>query len=460
MSVLSNVEKPSLIVVIRSGGGACCARHVMDEKHLYEKTLEKLKAKLGDRLGKDIPVPKYQDLIHLNYGSSAGNVVSSALAMGRSLDDVIDWWPKIGPDIIPIANKKRQLLLRQAASFLIKYAATETSKPEPFDERIMKTLARFGARLTHIFAANENLLPNDGWDKHLKPLGFFDKTMRDSETSVVYGAHYIEEGRPAYFGFIRPEILSAEYARGLLLNKADIPHAVALKGATAIPFIFAPVQMLPGKHAQDLATVDGPYNFMSWVTNDLPLSPKFGSIKVLHMGSGDHYDGSDPSVLVKEGPIAAYGLLHKGMKNHQRRAAFATIARSVRKFNNKNGYQGKDPDFFNLDIPDTGRDFTDTSMENIMAAMSEDAEISRQANVSVFETLSNLLATNYIKEVELDRRMRLACDMISSRSGRGNLMFSFMPKDEECPDEDPSIDINAQMNAIGPNHPSYGDPEP
>lgn len=455
MSILSDVQKPSLIVVIRSGGGACCARHVMDEKHLYDKTLEKLRVKLGDRLGKDIPEPRYQDLIHLNYGSSAGNVVSSALAMGKSLDDVVHWWPKIGPDIVPIANKKRQLLLRQAASFLLKYAASENARPGDLDEKIMKVLARFGARLTHIFAANENLLPNDGWDKHLEPLGFFSKKMRDSETSVVYGAHYIEEGRPVYFGFIKPDILSAEYTNGLLLNASNISHALALKGSTAIPFIFAPVQVEPGKHAQDLATVDGPYNFMSWVTNDLPLSPRYGSIKVLHLGSGDRFDGSDPAVLVKEGPLAAYGLLHKGMRNHQRRAAFATICRSVRKFNLRQGYPGTETDFFNLDIPDTGRDFTDTSAKNIMEAMSDDAAISRRVNVGIFEELSGFLADNYIKEVKLKRRMTLARDsLVFSRAISS--AFNFVPCEEEVPDIDPVIDINAQMFSYGPKEP----PEP
>jgi hypothetical protein len=453
--MLSDVEKPSLIVVIRSGGGACCARHVMDEKFLYEKTLEKLKKKLGSKLGTEIPVPRYQDLIHLNYGSSAGNVVSSALAMGRDLDDVIDWWPKIGPDIVPIAQKKRQLLLRQAASFLLKYAASENGKPSHLDEKVMKILARFGASLTHIFAANENLLPNNGWDKHLRPLGFFDRTMRDSQTSVVYGAHYLEEGRPVYFGFIRPELLSAEYAKGLLLNGTDISHAMALKGATAIPFIFAPVEVAPGKHAQDLATVDGPYNFMSWVATDLPLSPKYGSIKVLHMGSGDRYNGSDPGVLLREGPIAAYGVLHKGMRNHLRRAAFATICRSIRKFNDKNGYSGTEPDFFNLDIPDTGRDFTDTSMENILAAMGEDAETSRRVNGKVFESLSSLLADNYIRECTFDRTLALAHDHLMAEKS-GVVLLERAAKEEQKPDEDPDVDINAQMGSYGPK-PEYDD---
>lgn len=448
--MLSNMEKPSLVVVIRSGGGACCARHVMDEKFLYEKTVEKLKVRLGKRLGTEIPVPRYQDLIHLNYGSSAGNVVSSALAMGKNLDDVIDWWPKIGPDIVPIAQKKRQLILRQAASFLLKYGASANGSGTHLDEKLMKMLARFGATLTHIFAASQNLMPNDGWDKHLRPLGFFDKTMRDSQTSVVYGAHYIEEGRPVYFGYIRPELLSAEYSKGLLLNGTDISHALALKGATAIPFIFAPVEMMPGKHAQDLATVDGPYNFMSWVATDLPLSPKYGSIKVLHMGSGDRYSGSDPAVLVRDGPIAAYGILHKGMRNHLRRAAFATICRSVRKFNDKNGYTGTDPDFFNLDIPDNERDFTDTSMKNILEAMGEDAETSRRVNAGIFETLSSMLADNYIREWEFDRRMTLAHDHLMASKAGSMLLDQATFETVEKTDLDPEVDINVQMGSFGP----------
>lgn len=422
----------------------------MDEKYLYEKTLEKLKGRLGRDLGTKIPVPEYNDLIHLNYGSSAGNVVSSALAMGKTLDDVIGWWPKIGPDIVPIAQKKRQLLFRSAAMALSEYSKTDSGKREEWDSWAMKGLARLGSRLTSLFAAEAPLLLNNGWDKYLKPLGFFNKTLSQSETSVIYGAHLIEEGRPVYFGFLRPEILSAEYRDGLLLNGMDLSHATLLKGTTALPFIFEPVKVAEGKHVQDLATVDGPYNLMSWITHDMPLSPKYGTIKVIHLGSGDMIrKGFDPTEIVRRGPIAAFNTLHKGMCNHQRRPAFSTIERSVDDFNERNAGVFGEKNLFTLDVPDQDIDFSDTSELNINHIMTGGAEISRRINAQIFEELSDLLAENYIREWNLEQEMRLAREFMLSAQ-RGTPCFDTEPHYEYQGPVVRGLDINDQMDPPKP----------
>ncbi|MCD8563078.1 MAG: hypothetical protein LRY54_03320 [Alphaproteobacteria bacterium] len=448
--MLSDVEKPSFVVVIRSGGGACCARHAMDEKFLYDKTLEKLKKKLGSRLGTEIPEPRYQDLIHLNYGSSAGNIVSSALAMGKTLDDVIEWWPRIGPDIVPIAHKKRQLLFRSAALALSEYSHSTNENGSAFDEKVMKVLARFGSSLSSLFAAKAPLLSNNNWDKYLGPMGFCKTTLSQSDTSVIYGAHLIEEGRPVYFGFLRPEILSAEYSEGLLLNKMDLSHATLLKGAMAIPFIFEPVKIAEGQHVQDLATVDGPYNLMSWITRDMPLSPKYGTIKVIHLGSGDRFKGVDPGELIRRGPIAAYDTIHKGIRNHQRRPAFATIQRNVEDYNERHAGVVGEKSFFTLDIPDEDVDFTDTSKLNIDKIMTDGADTSRRINARAFEELSDLLAENYVKEWTLNREMELAHQSLIDLQ-RGTPVLDPFGKGHYAGEKAPAnLDINDQMGPFGP----------
>ncbi|MCD8520642.1 MAG: hypothetical protein LRY57_05130 [Alphaproteobacteria bacterium] len=71
--MLSNLEKPSLIVIIRSGGGACCAVHSLNEERLYLMTLQKLEKQLGDKFGTpEYPIPTFNDFIKMAAGWSPG----------------------------------------------------------------------------------------------------------------------------------------------------------------------------------------------------------------------------------------------------------------------------------------------------------------------------------------------------------------------------------------------------
>ncbi|HRQ60543.1 MAG TPA: hypothetical protein PLO23_03365, partial [Alphaproteobacteria bacterium] len=93
MSSLSSMEKPSLVVVIRSGGGACCARHPVDEQRYYDMTLRNLKKILGAKLGTDdYPVPTYNDLAMFSVGWSGGNVMGAGQAMDKTPSEVAALW--------------------------------------------------------------------------------------------------------------------------------------------------------------------------------------------------------------------------------------------------------------------------------------------------------------------------------------------------------------------------------
>ncbi|MCD8497822.1 MAG: hypothetical protein LRZ85_06930 [Alphaproteobacteria bacterium] len=205
--MLSNLEKPSLIVIIRSGGGACCAVHSLNEERLYLMTLQKLEKQLGDKFGTpEYPIPTFNDFIKMAAGWSAGNVGGVAQVLGKQPKETGVLWERIAPHILPAVEEVRKLLIRQAVKGIHAELRNGDVPPEQrnrgfwgplakvgfslarhfflsrggsgslyTNNDVLLGLAQLGRNLTGQFDGQDVRIENNGWDPFLKEMGVFDK---------------------------------------------------------------------------------------------------------------------------------------------------------------------------------------------------------------------------------------------------------------------------------------------
>ncbi|HRQ61118.1 MAG TPA: hypothetical protein PLO23_06365, partial [Alphaproteobacteria bacterium] len=309
------------------------------------------------------------------------------------------------------------------------------------NEMIGNALQLVGS-LTHNFAAQDILIPNDRWDKHLQEAGFFGRKLSESPIGIIYGAHNKAKAQPFYLGYIPPHLLSAEFKDGLLLGGHDLSHGEAVKAVTTIPFIFKPHRLADDIILEDMILADGPHNLVSWLAMRCPISPKFGGIKVIYIGSGDRHDEVNAEAGTETAGFERILEFKKGAKNGSRRAAFATIRRTLA---NHNGHSGAEQDLYVIDTSDRAdRDFTNLSKENIERIMVEDGAESWRQNTATFEAIASMLAHNYIVECNFNKAMRLARERILN-NWQSACAWNDMIEQSHKPLPGESYDINDEM---------------
>ncbi|MCD8520643.1 MAG: hypothetical protein LRY57_05135 [Alphaproteobacteria bacterium] len=375
-----------------------------------------------------------------------------AQVLGKQPKETGVLWERIAPHILPAVEEVRKLLIRQAVKGIHAELRNGDVPPEQrnrgfwgplakvgfslarhfflsrggsgslyTNNDVLLGLAQLGRNLTGQFDGQDVRIENNGWDPFLKEMGVFDKKLSDSPIGIIYGAHHKEKAQPFYLGYIPPELLSAEFKDGLLLGGHDVSHGEALKAVTTLPFIFKPHKLAEGITLEDMILADGPHNLVSWLTTRCPLNPKYGSIKVIFMGSGDRHDELNAKAGVEQVGLFERILEFKnGAKNGSRRASFASMRRDLARFN---GHHGAEQDLYVLDTADNpDHDFTNTSLENVNRIRKEAGAESWRQNWATYEAITDLLAHNYIVERDFDRAMAYARSRIIADWRTANLL--------------------------------------
>lgn len=420
-------EKPNFYFASYSGGATWASIQSFVENYLNERIVEKLKEKLGDRFGKEYPHPGPNDFFDLSYHLSGGVFRGAARAMGISASNTMKLWPKLASKFLPPEDDIKKLGLKTLSMLLEQHAAkiardTKKTTPQFFDRLLnldcwenlgIQSYLRSNATFLRQFASKEHLVNQDSADECMRELGLYDRTLSQSEASIIIGAHIIEEKRPGYFGFLRPEILNENFDRGMLLGGIDGPIADFVKGTTAIPLIHRPHKVAEGVTLQDLAAIYFPGNLLSYLLSDyFPIHPKYDGMKVVYFGAGDRPNGLHIMSGDMNNIAGVFDSLKRSGKHQLRRATFTTI---VRELERHNGFKDSEIDFLVLDLPENNDGLLDTAEANILNIMNVYGALCCENNAELIDRFADKRADDYIKMVaynryllELERRKELA----------------------------------------------------